>query len=116
MEAAIIIVLVAVALLLVAKRFKSLIRNDFYLEKADFALQDKCRAGETVSFVFEESRERIAVYCKELKIGFVPEDYLLILLRRLKEDPETKGKLVAVNKAGYKVYVEMKGEVRDIVK
>ncbi len=116
MEAAIIIILVAVALMLVAKRFKSLVRNDFYLEKPDLAMQEKVLPGDVVDFVFEESRERIAAYCHDKKIGIVPEDYQQILLRKIKEDPESKGKLVAVNKAGYKVYVEMKGEVRDIVK
>ena len=116
MEAAIIIIIVAVALLLVAKRFKNLVRNDFYLEKPDMGAQAHCELDDLLDMEYEERRNRIAVINKGRFLGYIPEDYHNIVLRKLKAEPEAKGKLVGMNRSGYKIYIEMKGEVRDIVK
>lgn len=115
MEAAIIILVIAFVLLIFSKRFKSLIRNDFYLEKPDLSLLDECKTGQKVNVRFLENQRQIGVYAAGKLIGLVPDDYRHIVERKLKEDESAAGELVKLNKHGFKIHIEMKGEVRDIV-
>jgi len=116
MEIGIIILLIAGVLLLVSKRFHNLVRNDFYLENPNMQYQGKFKTGDKVHFSWDDRNRRIEVFAGEHKIGLVPEDYMRLVSRKLKEQQEAEGELTAINKSGYKVHLEMKGEVRDIVK
>lgn len=115
MEAAVIILVIAFVLLIFSKRFKSLVRNDFYLEKPETGLKEHCKPGRKVDIRFLENKRQIGVYCSGKLIGLVPDDYRHIVERKLHEEEQATGELVKVNKHGYKIHVEMKGEVRDIV-
>ncbi|MCF8236302.1 MAG: hypothetical protein K9G67_15970 [Bacteroidales bacterium] len=116
MEIGIIILIIAAVLLLVSKRFHNLVRNDFYLDKPDMQKQSKLKTDDKVHFRWDDRNRRIEVFAGGSKIGLVPEDYMRIVSRKLKEQEEAEGKIVAINKSGYKVHLDMKGEVRDIVK
>ncbi len=115
MEIALIILIVASAALLVISRFKNLVRNDFYLENPDYKTAAKCKVNDVVRIAGCEKNRKICVYFSGKKIGYIPEDYIKIVSRYLRENEEVKGKIIKITKAGIKIHVEMKGQVGDVI-
>lgn len=115
MEIALIILIIAGATILVMSRFKNLVRNDFYLEKAVLENANHCKVNDEVNILNCENDRKICVYFHDVMIGYIPEDYVKIVKRYLREKEELKGKIVKITNAGIKIHVDMKGQVGDIV-
>ncbi len=115
MEVALIIVAVFIIFLLINRRFKNLIRNDFYLEKPELNYISECKVNEKVIIKYIDNKRNIAVYCNDKKIGLIPEDYSKIIIRLLSEKEYLEGKLTGVNKNGFKIKTGLKGQVRDMI-
>jgi hypothetical protein len=116
MEIVVIIIIVAGAFYIAAKRFKGLIRGDFYLVKPDFTLQGKCKNGDDLEVVPNGKNTKIDILCRGKKIGEIPEDYQQVVLKKMRKEGDASAKLIGMNKHGYKVSIDIKGEVGDIVK
>lgn len=115
MEIAVVVIVIGIVFYFVSKRFTNFIRNDFYLEKPDMSKATVCKVGDVVT-LRREGDKKIAVYDQDEKIGLIPEDYLHIVERQMKEEPDVHPKIIAINKGGFKIAMELKGEVRDIIR
>ncbi len=115
MEIAIAVVIIGLVFYFVSRRFKGFVRNSLYIDKPDFNALALCRAGDKVQIVKKADKRLTEVICKDTLIGYIPDDYNNVILRQIFEKELVEGTIVAINKNGCKIQVDIKGEPRDMV-